>query len=257
MREREGVLFELYWYTVQGQVVWGANRAHLEPADPARAGGPMSLHAVILAGGAERASGRSRGRRSQAVPLLGDGSDADRRDVRPNRAALLVGAHLGGLRQGSRRGVRQALPDLEDKHVLVRTGGAEHSSGHRARLRHALREDPDATLMILPATTTSRGRTRSALPSPPPRSVPERRPPHLGHPADARGDGLRLPAARRRKAPGVFAVDAFVEKPDAATGAAGTCRTRPIPGTRASFVFRARCDAGGAQAATCRRSMRD
>jgi 8-oxo-dGTP pyrophosphatase MutT (NUDIX family) len=24
MREREGVLFELYWYTVQGQVVWGA-----------------------------------------------------------------------------------------------------------------------------------------------------------------------------------------------------------------------------------------
>jgi len=27
MREREGVLFELYWYTVQGQVVWGATRA--------------------------------------------------------------------------------------------------------------------------------------------------------------------------------------------------------------------------------------
>ena len=24
MREREGVMFELYWYTVQGQVVWGA-----------------------------------------------------------------------------------------------------------------------------------------------------------------------------------------------------------------------------------------
>ena len=24
MREREGQSFELYWYTVQGQVVWGA-----------------------------------------------------------------------------------------------------------------------------------------------------------------------------------------------------------------------------------------
>ncbi len=179
----------------------------------------MSLHAVILAGGSgTRFWPLSRAKKpKQFLSLVTDRTLIAETFVRveplcsSERTWVVCGKdHVAG--------VREALPDLQDEHLLVEPAARNTAPAIGLACVHALREDPDATLMILPSDhhIARPEAFRTALSAAAQASQngdlltlgiqPTR--PETGY------GYLRRGAERR---PGVFAVDAFVEKPDAAT----------------------------------------
>ena len=179
----------------------------------------MSLHAVILAGGSgTRFWPLSRAKKpKQFLPLVTDRTLIAETFVRveplcsSERTWVVCGKdHVAG--------VREALPDLQDEHLLVEPAARNTAPAIGLACVHALREDPDATLMILPSDhhIARPEAFRTAL--------------STAAQASQNGDLLTLGVQPTRpetgygylrrgaeKRPGVFAVDAFVEKPDAAT----------------------------------------
>ena len=179
----------------------------------------MSLHAVILAGGSgTRFWPLSRAKKpKQFLALV-----TERTLIAETfaRVAPLCPSERTWVVCGKDHveGVRAALPDLPVAHLIVEPVARNTAPAIGLACVHALREDRAATLMVLPSDH------------------------HVGRP-DAFRDALALAAGacqngdlltlgikptrpetgygylRRgaEKAPGVFAVEAFVEKPDAAT----------------------------------------
>ena len=179
----------------------------------------MSLHAVILAGGSgTRFWPLSRAKKpKQFLSLVTDRTLIAETFVRveplcsSERTWVVCGKdHVAG--------VREALPDLQDEHLLVEPAARNTAPAIGLACVHALREDPDAILMILPSDhhIARPEAFRTALSAAAQASqngdlltlgVQPTRP--------ETGYGYLRRGAERR--PGVFAVDAFVEKPDAAT----------------------------------------
>jgi len=179
----------------------------------------MSLHAVILAGGSgTRFWPLSRAKKpKQFLSLVTDRTLIAETFVRveplcsAERTWVVCGKdHVAG--------VREALPGLDQKHLLVEPAARNTAPAIGLACVHALREDPDATLMILPSDhhIARPDEFRAAL--------------SAAAQASQNGDLLTLGIQPTRpetgygylrrgaeKGPGVFAVDAFVEKPDAAT----------------------------------------
>jgi mannose-1-phosphate guanylyltransferase len=179
----------------------------------------MSLHAVILAGGSgTRFWPLSRAKKpKQFLSLVTDRTLIAETFARieplcsSERTWVVCGKdHVAG--------VRQALPDLDEKHLIVEPAARNTAPAIGLACVHALREDPDATLMILPSDhhIARPDAFRAAL--------------STAAQACQNGDLLTLGIQPTRpetgygylrrgaeKGPGVFAVDAFVEKPDAAT----------------------------------------
>jgi len=179
----------------------------------------MSLHAVILAGGSgTRFWPLSRAKKpKQFLSLVTDRTLIAETFVRveplcsSERVWVVCGKdHVAG--------VREALPALQDEHLLVEPAARNTAPAIGLACVHALREDPDATLMILPSDhhIARPEAFRTAL--------------STAAQASQNGDLLTLGIQPTRpetgygylrrgaeKRPGVFAVDAFVEKPDAAT----------------------------------------
>ena len=179
----------------------------------------MSVHAVILAGGSgTRFWPLSRARKpKQFLSLVTDRTLIAETFLRveplspAERTWVVCGKeHVGG--------VRESLPDLPEKHLLVEPAARNTAPAIGLACVEALREDRDATLMVLPSDhhIARPDAFRSAL------SAAVR--------ASENGDLLTLGIQPTRaetgygylrrgaeKGSGVFAVDAFVEKPDAAT----------------------------------------
>ena len=179
----------------------------------------MSLHAVILAGGSgTRFWPLSRAKRpKQFLPLVTGRTLLAETFARvlplcpAERTWVVCGKdHVDG--------VRGTLPDLPPAHLVVEPVARNTAPAIGLACVHALREDPQATLMVLPSDHhVSRPEAfRDAL--------------ALASRACQNGDLLTLGIRPTRpetgygylkrgpeKAGGVFAVEAFVEKPDAAT----------------------------------------
>ena len=179
----------------------------------------MSLHAVILAGGSgTRFWPLSRAKKpKQFLSLVTDRTLIAETFLRVEplcpieRTWVVCGKdHV--------EGVRAALPGLRDDHLLVEPAARNTAPAIGLACVHALREDPEATLMVLPsdhhvarpdafraalgaASRASQGGDLVTIGIHPTR-------PETGYGYLRRG---------AEKAPGVFAVEAFVEKPDAAT----------------------------------------
>jgi mannose-1-phosphate guanylyltransferase len=179
----------------------------------------MSLHAVILAGGSgTRFWPLSRARKPKQFlalatdrPLIVDTLLRVQPLCSPERTWVVCGKdHLSG--------VREALPDLEENQLIVEPVARNTAPAIGLACVHVLRQDREAILMVLPSDHHV-GRPeafRAAL------SAAAR--------ASQSGDLLTLGIRPTRpetgygylrrgaeKAPGVFAVEAFVEKPDGAT----------------------------------------
>jgi len=179
----------------------------------------MSLHAVILAGGSgTRFWPLSRAKKpKQFLALVSERSLIAETFLRieplcsSERTWVVCGADHAAA-------VRESLPGLRAEHLLIEPAARNTAPAIGLACVHALREDRDATLMVLPSDH------------------------HVGRPdafrealtaaarASANGDLVTLGIRPTRpetgygylrrgaaKANGAFAVDAFVEKPDAAT----------------------------------------
>ena len=179
----------------------------------------MSLHAVILAGGSgTRFWPLSRAKKpKQFLPLVTDRTLIAETFLRveplcsPERTWVVCGKdHVAG--------VRAALPALKDERLVVEPAARNTAPAIGLACVQVLREDPEATLMVLPSDhhIARPDAFRAAL--------------MAASRASQNGDLLTIGIQPTRaetgygylrrgaeKAPGVFAVDAFVEKPDAAT----------------------------------------
>jgi mannose-1-phosphate guanylyltransferase len=200
----------------------------------------MSLHAVILAGGSgTRFWPLSRVKKpKQFLSLVTDRTLIAETFVRveplcsSGRTWVVCGTdHVAG--------VREALPNLRSEHLLVEPAARNTAPAIGLACVNALREDRDATLMVLPSDhhVARPDAFRAAL------SVAAR--------ASQNGDLLTLGIHPSRpetgygylrrgaeKSDGVFAVEAFVEKPDAAT-AQRYLRDPAYSWNAGIFVFRA------------------
>jgi len=200
----------------------------------------VSLHAVILAGGSgTRFWPLSRAKKpKQFLALVTDRTLIAETFLRveplcpPELSWVVCGKdHV--------QGVREALPRLPEKHLLVETAARNTAPAIGLAALHASREDRDATIVVLPSDQ---------------------------HIADAKAFRAALQAAARacqggdlltlgihptrpetgygylKRGPeretGVFAVEAFVEKPDAAT-AARYLQDSAYSWNAGIFVFRA------------------
>lgn len=179
----------------------------------------MSLHSVILAGGSgTRFWPLSRAQRpKQFLALATDRTliaDTFAR-VEPLCGAAQVWVVCG---KDHAARVREALPRLPEKHLIVEPAAKNTAPAIALACAAALREDPDATLVVLPSDhhVAKPEAFREAL--------------ALAASACQKGDLLTLGIRPtrpetgygylRRGAPrgdGTYAVEAFVEKPDAAT----------------------------------------
>jgi len=179
----------------------------------------MSLHAVILAGGSgTRFWPLSRAKRpKQFLPLVTGRTLLAETFLRVeplcavDRTWVVCGKdHV--------QGVREALPALPATHLVVEPAARNTAPAIGLACVHALREDPQATLLVLPSDHHIA------------RPEPFREALSLAARACQGGDLLTLGIQPSRpetgygylkrgpeKTPGVFAVDAFVEKPDAKT----------------------------------------
>jgi mannose-1-phosphate guanylyltransferase len=179
----------------------------------------MSLHAVILAGGSgTRFWPLSRAKKpKQFLPLVTRRALIAETFLRveplcpSGRTWVVCGKdHVAG--------VRKELPNLEEEHLLVEPAARNTAPAIGLACVHVLREDREATLMVLPSDhhVARPDAFRAAL------SAAAR--------ASQNGDLLTVGIQATRpetgygylrrgaeKAPGVFAVEAFVEKPDAGT----------------------------------------
>ena len=114
--------------------------------------------------------------------------------------------------------VRQALPALPERHLLVEPAARNTAPAIGLACVHALREDPEAVLAVLPSDhhVARPDAFREAL-SAAARACEGGDLLTLGiHPTRPE-TGYGYLKRGEEKAPGVFAVDAFVEKPDAKT----------------------------------------
>jgi mannose-1-phosphate guanylyltransferase len=179
----------------------------------------MSLHAVILAGGSgTRFWPLSRAKKPKQFLALVTGrtliADTFLR-VEPLCSGERTWVVCG---KDHAESVRAALPNLPPAHLVVEPAARNTAPAIGLACVHALREDPDATLMVLPsdhhiarpqqfrealsaAARASQGGNLLTLGIQPTR-------PETGYGYLERGAAI---------SPGVFAVEAFVEKPDLAT----------------------------------------
>ena len=200
----------------------------------------MSLHAVILAGGSgTRFWPLSRVRKPKQFLALVTGRTLIAETflrVEPLCHAQGTWVVCG---KDHVQGVREALPDLPEKHLLVEPAARNTAPAIGLACVHALREDPQAVLMVLPSDHhVARPDTfREALAAAA-RACQNGDLLTLGiHPTRPEtGYGYLRRGAE--KAPGVFAVEAFVEKPDAAT-AEKYLRDPAYSWNAGIFVFRA------------------
>ena len=179
----------------------------------------MSLHAVILAGGSgTRFWPLSRAKKpKQFLPLVTGRTLIAETFLRvePLCSAERTWVVCG---KDHVQGVREALPGLPDQHLLVEPAARNTAPAIGLACVHALREDPQAVLAVLPSDhhVARPDAFRNAI------SVAAR--------ACEGGDLLTLGIQPTRaetgygylkrgeeRGPGVFAVEAFVEKPDAKT----------------------------------------
>lgn len=200
----------------------------------------MSLHAVILAGGSgTRFWPLSRTKKpKQFLPLVTGRTLIAETFLRveplcsADRTWVVCGKdHV--------QGVREALPALPQEHLLVEPAARNTAPAIGLACVHALREDPQAVLVVLPsdhhvarpeafreallaAAGACQGGDLLTLGIHPTR-------PETGYGYLKRGP---------EKAPGVFAVEAFVEKPDAKT-AQRYVRDPAYSWNAGIFVFRA------------------
>lgn len=200
----------------------------------------MSLHAVLLAGGSgTRFWPLSRAHKPKQFlrlvtekTLLAETNARVRPLVPAARTWVVCGrAHVDG--------VREALPDLPAAHLVVEPAARNTAPAIGLAAVHALREDRDAVLLVLPSDH------------------------HIAHPDRFRdvlakaariaqqGDLVTLGIRPTRpetgygylrrgaeREPGVFAVEAFVEKPDA-QAAAGYLADARYSWNAGIFVLRA------------------
>jgi mannose-1-phosphate guanylyltransferase len=181
----------------------------------------VSVHAVLLAGGSgTRFWPLSRTRLpKQFLKLVTDRTLLAETYARveplcpPSRTWVVCGrAHVDG--------VREALPQLPVEHIVVEPAARNTAPAIGLAAVHALREDRDAVLLVLPSDhhVANPERFREAL----------RTAARVAQQGDLVTLGIRPTRPEtgygymRRGAerePGIFAVEAFVEKPDAPTAA--------------------------------------
>ncbi len=181
----------------------------------------MSLHAVILAGGSgTRFWPLSRAKKPKQFLALA----TDRTLIAETFARvepLCDAAHAWVVcGEAHAEAVRAALPRLLEKHLIVEPAARNTAPAIGLAAVHALREDPDATLLVLPSDhhIARPDAFRTAL------EAAER--------ASQTGDLVTLGIRPTRpetgygylrrgalRPDGSYAVEAFVEKPDAATAA--------------------------------------
>ena len=200
----------------------------------------MSLHAVILAGGSgTRFWPLSRAKKPKQFLALVTGRTLIAETflrVEPlcsnERAWVVCGADHA-------EAVRKALPGLPPAHLVVEPAARNTAPAIGLACVHALREDRDATLMVLPSDhhiarpDAFRGALSAAA-----RACANGDLLTIGiHPTRPEtGYGYLRQGAERSA--GVFAVEAFVEKPDAAT-ALRYVRDPAYSWNAGIFVFRA------------------
>jgi mannose-1-phosphate guanylyltransferase len=200
----------------------------------------MSLHAVILAGGSgTRFWPLSRAKKPKQFLALATGQTLIAETFA--RVLPLCGAARSWVVCGAAHveAVREALPSLPQAHLLVEGAARNTAPAIGLAAVHALREDPDATLLVLPSDHHI--------------ANPEAFRAALEAAARASGNGELLTLGIRptrpetgygylkRGAPrgdGSFAVEAFVEKPDAQT-AARYLKDAAYSWNAGIFVFRA------------------
>ena len=200
----------------------------------------MSLHAVILAGGSgTRFWPLSRAARpKQFLALVTERTLIAETQARvqplcpPGLTWVVCGPdHVAG--------VREALPDLPAAQVLVEPGARNTAPAIGLAAVHALRADPDATLLVLPSdhhiAQPDRFRERLQLAA---RTAASGALVTLGiHPTRPEtGYGYLRRGALRPD--GAYQVDAFVEKPNAET-AARYLQDSAYSWNAGIFVFRA------------------
>jgi mannose-1-phosphate guanylyltransferase len=179
----------------------------------------MSLHAVILAGGSgTRFWPLSRTKKPKQFLALVTGRTLIAETfvrVEPLCSAARTWVVCG---KDHVHGVRDALRDLPPEHLLVEPAARNTAPAIGLACVQALREDPHATLMVLPSDhhVARPEAFREAL-SAAARACQNGDLLTIGiHPTRPEtGYGYLRRGAE--KAPGVFAVEAFVEKPDTAT----------------------------------------
>ncbi|HZX95000.1 MAG TPA: mannose-1-phosphate guanylyltransferase [Myxococcales bacterium] len=200
----------------------------------------MSLHAVILAGGSgTRFWPLSRAKKPKQFLALATGRPLIAETflrVEPLSSSARTWVVCG---KDHAAAVRAALPNLPEPHLVVEPVARNTAPAIGLACVHALREDPDATLMVLPSDhhIARPDAFRDAL--------------QTAARACQGGDLLTLGIKPARpetgygylrrgaeKSPGVFAVEAFVEKPDAAT-AQQYVRDPAYAWNAGIFVFRA------------------
>jgi len=179
----------------------------------------MSLHAVILAGGSgTRFWPLSRAKKpKQFLSLATDQTLIAETFLRveplcsPERTWVVCGKdHVSG--------VRTALPNLPASHLLVEPAARNTAPAIGLACVSVVREDPDATILVLPSDhhVARPDAFRAAL-SAAARACQGGDLLTLGIRASRPETGYGYLRRGAEKAPGVFAVDAFVEKPDVAT----------------------------------------
>ncbi len=179
----------------------------------------MSLHAVILAGGSgTRFWPLSRAKKPKQFLALVTGRTLIAETflrIEPLCSNARTWVVCG---KDHVQAVREALPALPERHLLVEPVARNTAPAIGLACVHALREDPEAVLAVLPSDhhVARPDAFREAL-SAAARACEGGDLLTLGiHPTRPE-TGYGYLKRGEEKAPGVFAVDAFVEKPDAKT----------------------------------------
>lgn len=179
----------------------------------------MSLHAVILAGGSgTRFWPLSRAKKPKQFLALVTGRTLIAETflrVEPLCSAARTWVVCG---KDHVQAVREALPALPERHLLVEPAARNTAPAIGLACVHALREDPEAVLAVLPSDhhVARPDAFREAL-SAAARACEGGDLLTLGIQPTRPETGYGYLKRGEEKTPGVFAVDAFVEKPDAKT----------------------------------------
>jgi mannose-1-phosphate guanylyltransferase len=200
----------------------------------------MSLHAVILAGGSgTRFWPLSRAKKpKQFLPLVTGRPLITETFLRveplcpSSRTWVVCGKDHAAA-------VRAALPNLPQAHLVVEPAARNTAPAIGLACVHALREDADATLVVLPSDhhIARPDAFRDALQAAS-RACQDGTVVTLGIRPSRAETGYGYLRRGAEQAPGVYAVDAFVEKPDAAT-AEKYVRDAAYSWNAGIFIFRA------------------